>query len=91
MTLSDHHDRLMLAFIKSHRDGVTRWRLYKRFEHIKNTKRWLDKNLKRLEKERYIKARIEYGQKGPRATVYYITPMGDSRLKELDKSVSRRR
>ena len=85
MTLSDHHDRLILAFIKSHRDGVTRWRLYKRFEHINNTKRWLDKNLERLEKERYIKARIEYGQKGPRATVYYITPMGGGRLEELSK------
>ena len=90
MTLSDHHDRLILDFLKSNFWGTMRWRLYKRFEHIKNTKRWLDKNLKRLEKERYIKARVEYGQKGPRATVYYITPMGEGRLKELDKVPNRK-
>ena len=89
MTLSDHHDRLILAFIRSHKHGVTRWRLYKRFEHIKNTKRWLDSNLKRLEKEHYIKARVEYGMKGPRAMWYYITPMGENRFKELDKSASK--
>ena len=85
MTPSDHHDRLMLAFIRSHKYGVMRWRLYKRFEHIKNTKTWLDKNLKRLEKERYIKARIEHGMKGPRATVYYITPMGENRFRDLNR------
>ena len=90
MTLSDHHDRLILDFLKSNFWGTMRWRLYKRFEHIPNTKRWLDKNLKRLEKQRYIKSRIEYGQKGPMAMVYYITPMGEGRLKELYKTQNRK-